>query len=80
MEVVVEGNSFVQEGVWAAHDFPAEVDQSYPINQKEYQALKQRWIGTPVEARDPCVTDKLLRSWGLRSWKQYVLDQHLSNF
>ena len=80
MQVVVESKSFIQEGAWTAHDFPSEVHQDYPINQQEYQALKQRWIGTPVEPRDPHVTHKLLRSWGLRSWKQYVLDQYLSNF
>ncbi len=44
-----------QEGVWTAHDFPAEVDKQYPTTQAQYQALKLHWLGTPVASRDPRV-------------------------
>lgn len=69
-----------QEGVWTAHDFPAEVDKQYPITQAQYQALKLHWLGTPVAARDPRVSDQLPKSWGMHSWKEYVLDQYLSKY
>jgi hypothetical protein len=69
----VDSRSFTQEGVWTAQDFPTEVDEQYPITQVQYQALKLHWIGTPVISRDPRVTDQLLKSWGVRSWKEYVL-------
>ena len=73
-----------QEGVWTAQDFPAEVDEQYPITQLQYEDLKLHlklhWVGITVGSRDPRVTDQLLKSWGLRSWKEYVLDQYLSNY
>ncbi len=69
-----------QEGVWTAQDLPAEVDEQYPITQVQYEEFKLRWVGTPVVPRDPRVTDQLLKSWGLSSWKEYVLDQYLSNY
>ncbi|KAL0024203.1 hypothetical protein WJX77_007681 [Trebouxia sp. C0004] len=79
-QAISDSISFIREDVWTVHDFPAEIDKDFPISPAAYQALKKHWIGTPVKPRDPRVTEKLLRSWGMRSWKQYVLDQYLSNY
>ncbi len=80
LHAISDSISFVREDVWTVHDFPAKVDKDFPISPAAYQALKKHWIGTPVKPRDPRVTEKLLRSWGMRFWKQYVLDQYLSNY
>jgi len=62
----------------------AEVDEQYPITHLQYEDLKLHlklhWVGIPVGSRDPRVTDQLLESWGLHSWKEYVLDQYLNNY
>ena len=69
-----------EEEIWTAGDFPEELVKDFAITHKQYQTLKLNWIGTPVKPRDPRATDKLLRSWGMRSWKQYVLDRYLTNY
>ena len=69
-----------QEGVWKAQDFPAKVDEQYPITQVQYEEFKPALDWDPVASRDPRVTDQLLKSWGLRSWKEYVPDQFSSNY
>lgn len=69
-----------QEEVWTAHDFRTEIIQDFAVTHAQYLSLKQNWIGTPVKPRDPHVTDKLLRSWGMSPWKQYVLDRYLTNY
>ena len=80
LQVIIGSQSFTREDVWTAHDFPSEIAKDIPITYAQYQSLKKSWIGTPVTARDSRVTDKLLRSWGMRSWKQYVLDRYLTNY
>ena len=80
LQVMSDSRPFVQEEVWTAHDFPTGIDNEFAITNAQYQSLKQNWIGTPVKPRDPRVTDKLLRPWGMNSWKQYVLDRYLTNY
>ena len=80
MQTLSEGSRSIAEDVWTASDFPAEIDQDFPITYAQYQSLKKRLIGKQVQPRDTCITDDLLKSWGLRSWKQYVLEEHLGNF
>lgn len=79
-KVVTEGSPYTREDVWTAQDFPAKIDQDFPITYIQYQSLKQRLIGSRVGPRDPRITDELLKSWKIRSWKQYVLEEHLGNF
>ena len=73
--------SFRQE-VWSCCDFPefTKLDEDIPITSKQYYSLKRAWLGKPVKTRDPRVTDDLLRTWGMTSWKQYVLDRYLTNY
>ncbi|DBA74897.1 TPA: hypothetical protein ACH3X2_009229 [Trebouxia sp. C0005] len=80
VQVMNDRRMFIREDVWTAHDFPTEIDKDLAITHTQYQSLKQNWIGTPVKPRDPRVTDKVLRSWGMRSWKQHVLDRYLTNY
>lgn len=80
LQVMTGSKSFIQEDIWTAHDFPAEKEKDVAITPAQYQSLKHSWIGTPVKPRDPRVTDQLLRSWGMHSWKQYVLDRYLTNY
>ena len=80
LQVKTDSRAFVKEDVWTAYDFPAELDQDLAITHTQYQSLKQNWIGTAVKLRDPRVTDKLLKSLGMRSWQQYVLDRYLTKY
>ena len=80
LQVVTDSRHFLREDIWTADDFPTEIDKDFAITHAQYQSLKQNWIGTAVKPRDPRVTDKVLRSWGMRSWKQYVLDRYLTNY
>lgn len=82
LQVNKDSKHFVREDVWAAADFPAAlvIVKNFSITHAQYQSLKQTWVGTAVKPHDPRVTDKLLRSWRVRSWQQYVLDRFLTNY
>ena len=80
LQLMTDSRTFVREDVWTADDFPAEIYSEFAITHEQYQSLKQNWVGTAVKPRDPRVSDQLLRSWGMRSWKQYVLDRYLTNY
>jgi len=71
----------LDEQHWRAEDFPAELKQEdYSITLAQYQDLKRGLVGMRVWPRPDWATDEKLRGWGMRSWKQYVLDQKLSNY
>lgn len=80
LQVITDSRHFLREDIWTADDFPTEINKDFVITQAQYQSLKQNWIGTAVKPRDPRVTDEVLRSWRMRSWKQYVLDRYLTNY
>ena len=67
LQVLAEGNSLVREDAWTAGDFPAEIDRAFPITSPQDQYLKTRLIGQKVQRRDPAISDKLLKSWGMRT-------------
>lgn len=75
-----DGINSLQGTIWTPCDFPAQLDQDLPITYGGYQSLKQHLLGKRVKTRDARVTDALLKSWGMTSWKQYVLDQYLSTY
>ncbi|DBA90352.1 TPA: hypothetical protein ACH3X1_003634 [Trebouxia sp. C0004] len=79
-QVITDSRQFVREDIWTADDFPTEIDTDFAVTHAQYQSLKHNWLGSAVKPRDPRVTDKVLRSWGMRSWKQYVLDRYLTNY
>ena len=70
----------MMEDIWIESDFPDLCQGEYPITPAQYHSLKQRWLGQKVKPRDPRVTDAVLLSWGMKSWKEYVLDKYLGNF
>ena len=80
LQMITDSSTLVRKDVWTAYDFPTEIHNDFAITHQQYQSLKQHWMGTAVKPRDPHMTDELLKSWGMRSWKHYVLDRYLTNY